>query len=373
MSGTGRLTRIAMVAALLAAGVLAGAAPVSAADVTPPELVGITVTPDDVSVSGLGHATVTIGVHLRDPSGVIGTRGGLDEFGSPLVQLANTTAGASMRYADVVLTLPPGGDPTDGTWVGSFLVPANADGSWRVAVVGADDSVGNELGIDPATIGIVTSLTVHGSHRPAITLGYAPQPLRGGAALTMKGRAYFTDDGTPIAHRRITIGWSPDGCVNQIDLGNTTTTTDAAGYYHFTFPGPLDVWPGCVYITDPVKAPFDASRPIAILAQRFKTPVVKLALTASLTSSHLVLGQAARVSGKVVPGLLGLGPIHLQRRLASGTWVNVYTTSINATGGYSMRVAPPGRGTFLYRVYQPGCCDGHIIGTMSPTFSVTVR
>ena len=59
------------IAALVVA--LAGmtAPAVDAADATPPELVDVTASPADVSVSGLGHAVVTLSVHLRDPSGVV--------------------------------------------------------------------------------------------------------------------------------------------------------------------------------------------------------------------------------------------------------------------------------------------------------------
>ena len=82
----------------------------------------------------------------------------------------------------------------------------------------------------------------------------------------MKGRAYFVDDGSPIASRRITIGWGQDGCSTQNILGNATTTTDAFGYYGFTFRPPLDQLRGCAFLTDPTVAPFDAYGPIAVLA-----------------------------------------------------------------------------------------------------------
>ena len=238
-----------------------------------------------------------------------------------------------MRYATAYLTLPPTEDPTDGTWVGSFLAPANADGTWRVSGVAAIDGLGNEVGVDPATLGIDARVTVHGTHRPAVTVGFAPQPAKGNQPVSMKGRAYFVDDGSPIAFRRITIGWGQDGCVNQIILGNTTTTTDAFGYYGLTFRPPLDQLRGCAFLTDPTVAPFDAFGPIAVLAWRLRPLVVKYAMTTNPVPSSLRLGQAMWVTGKVVPiSVARPGPIHLQRRLATGRWVNVDT-----------RTAPLGR------------------------------
>ena len=189
------------IAALVVA--LAGmtAPTVDAADATPPELVDVTASPADVSVSGLGHAVVTLSVHLRDPSGVVRGVPVDGEFPWPVVSLSNTTPGAAMRYATAYLTLPPTEDPTDGTWVGSFLAPANADGTWRVSGVAAIDGVGNQGGVDPATLGIDARVTVHGTHRPAVTVGFAPQPAKGNQPVSMKGRAYFVDDGSPIGHR----------------------------------------------------------------------------------------------------------------------------------------------------------------------------
>ena len=102
------------IAALVVA--LAGmtAPTVDAADVTPPELVDVTASPADVSVSGLAHAVVTLSVHLRDPSGVVR---GVPRDGDapwPIVSLSNTTPGAAMRYEYTYLTLPPTEDPQMG-------------------------------------------------------------------------------------------------------------------------------------------------------------------------------------------------------------------------------------------------------------------
>ena len=279
-----------------------------------------------------------------------------------------------MRYATAYLTLPPTEDPTDGTWVGSFLAPANADGTWRVSGVAAIDGVGNQCGVDPATLGIDARVTVHGTHRPAVTVGFAPQPAKGNQPVSMKGRAYFVDDGSPIAFRRITIGWGQDGCVNQILLGNTTTTTDAFGYYGLTLRPPLDQLRGCAFLTDPIAAPFDAFGPIAVLAWRVRPLVVKYAMTTNPVPSGIRLGQAIRVTGKVVPiSVAAHGPIHLQRRLATGRWVNVDTRSLRSDGSYSLRVVPSRRGTFRYRVYMPSCCDGTFVGTVSRNLVITVR
>jgi len=279
-----------------------------------------------------------------------------------------------MRYATAYLTLPPTEDPTDGTWVGSFMAPANADGTWRVSGVAAIDGLGNELGVDPATLGIDAHVTVHGTHRPAVTVGFAPQPAKGNQPVTMNGRAYFVDDGSPIASRRITIGWGQDGCVNQIILGNATTTTDAFGYYGFTLRPPLDQLYGCAFLTDPTVAPFDAFGPIAVLAWGLRPLVVKFAMTTNPVPSSLRLGQTARVTGKVVPiGVGSPGVIHLQRRLATGRWVNVDTRTLRWDGSYSLRVVPSRRGTFRYRVYMPSCCDGTFVGTVSRTLVITVR
>ena len=370
----GSSIRIGIAALVVAvAGMTAPA--VAAADATPPEVVDITASPADVSVNGLGHAVVTLSVHLRDPSGVVRAVPVEGDFPWPVVSLSNTTPGAAMRFATAYLTLPPTEDPTDGTWVGSFLAPANADGTWRVSGVAAIDGAGNQGGVDPATLGIDARVTVHGTHRPAVTVGFAPQPAKGNQPVTMKGRAYFVDDGSPIASRRITIGWGQDGCSTQNILGNATTTTDAFGYYGFTFRPPLDQLRGCAFLTDPTVAPFDAYGPIAVLAWRLRPLVVKYAMTTNPVPSGIRLGQAVRVTGKVVPISVagGQGPIHLQRRLATGRWVNVDTRSLRSDGSYSLRVVPSRRGTFRYRVYMPSCCDGTFVGTTSRILVITVR
>ena len=364
------------IAALVVALVGMTAPAVDAADATPPELVDVTASPADVSVSGLGHAVVTLSVHLRDPSGVVravpfdGDDPVADRLAQP-IPLPGPRCGTSPPISPCRRRrIRPMGRGS-----ASFLAPANADGTWRVSGVAAIDGLGNELGVDPATLGIDARVTVHGTHRPAVTVGFAPQPAKGNQPVTMKGRAYFVDDGSPIAFRRITIGWGQDGCVNQTLLGNTTTTTDAFGYYGFTFRPPLDQLRGCAFLTDPIAAPFDAFGPIAVLAWRVRPLVVKYAMTTNPVPSGIRLGQAMWVTGKIVPISVagGQGPIHLQRRLATGRWVNVDTRSLRSDGSYSLRVVPSRRGTFRYRVYMPSCCDGTFVGTVSRNLVITVR
>ena len=115
------------IAALVVALVGMTAPAVDAADATPPELVDVTASPADVSVSGLGHAVVTLSVHLRDPSGVVGAVPFDGEIQRTMVSLTNTSPGAAMRGVTAYLTLPPTED-TDRWDVGRFLPRARERG-----------------------------------------------------------------------------------------------------------------------------------------------------------------------------------------------------------------------------------------------------
>ena len=165
----------------------------------------------------------------------------------------------------------------------------------------------------------------------------------------MKGRAYFVDDGSPIAFRRTRYGWGTRWLRQPDDPWQHDDDDRRLRLLRITLRPPLDQLYGCVFLTDPTVAPFDALGPIALLAWRLRPLVVKYAMTTNPVPSGIRLGQAVRVTGKVVPiGVGSPGLIHLQRRLATGRWVNVDTRSLRSDGDYSLRVVPSRRGTFRF-------------------------
>jgi hypothetical protein len=319
-----------------------------------PVLVDVQVTPDTVAVSGLNLVPVTVSVHLTDESGVRET-GTFESPGTPFVRLAPVDV-PEFDTDKVELALTSG-TAQDGVWSATVQVPSTWDGRREVQQVRASDMETNTLDVDPRTASIRAGLTVTGTHRPALTMGFQPDPVVGNARrITVVGRAYFTDTGEGIPNLGLFIGVDRE-CE---DSPRTRTVTNARGEY--SVPGRLDVVT-CVGILRPSNI---EGRP-AFITSITGLPRVKLVVTATADRTSVRLGSAVVIRGSVAP--FG-NSAHLQR-LDGGVWRTLRTRPVSDAGSFRLADTPSQTGTYRYRVVVPSRVDDALSG-VSATIVVEV-
>ncbi|MBO4205868.1 hypothetical protein [Micromonospora echinofusca] len=297
-------------------------------------------------------------MHLTDESGVEESTG-MDGVSTPLALLQRVSAGAR-QTAGAELALSSG-TAQDGVWSATIQVPSTWDGQWQVTRVVASDTFGNKLDVDPRTQSQSASLRVTGTHQPALTLTFVPDPVLGDGRLTMQGRAYYVDTGAGIPDLGLFIGVD-NTCVEGRNSPNATT--NAAGLYSKTFSGNLNNALHCVGIP----RPSNISRSPEYIAYQGAFPRVKYKVQASAGREALALGQKLTISGRVIP-VLGGATVQLQQ-LVNGTWRTVRTSSATA-GEFTLTITPEAAGQHSYRVYLPVREDDALSG-VSRTLSVRV-
>jgi hypothetical protein len=349
-----RWPRAAMSLALAAGAVLLGGAPASAAaDTAPPTVDTVTVSPDDVSVSGLDTVPVTFSVHLTDQTGVEPTFT-MEQMRSPWIELKKGTTGFAV---EVSLS---SGTVQDGVWSATQRVPSTWNGTWQVDKVVAYDSVGNRADVAPAS---PVALTVHGSHIPAIEMTFVPDPVTDGAPLTVRGRLYDTDTRAGIGSTAITFGFD-NTCVENI--GGARETTGADGTFSHLYPTG-DQWLHCAGI--PLPTPNSTGPTWLVVNSAF--PRIRPVVTIRASAAAVAPGAKFTVSGTV-----SLTPDAIALQIREGSrWRTIRSVKpgpVKDSYPYRFTVtAPDTGGTREYRVVAPHNADPAQMG-VSPVVTVRV-
>lgn len=351
-----RWLRIAVTAFLFAAGGAVAAAPaaVAAVDKAPPVLQGITVSPDAVSVAGIDLVPVTVTAHLTDESGVevVSEVGG---GRAPYIALKRVAGGdPATQGAELSLA---SGTPQDGMWSATIQVPSTWDGQWEVSQLVALDSAFNRLDVDPPDTP-ATKLDVTGTHMPAVTMRFAPDPLVGDGPLTVEGRFYYEDSGEGIPNQPIFFGHD-NLCVEYSATPNGTTNAD--GTFSKVYPKG-DGYLQCVGILRPSNV---ADTP-AFIVVASRHPRVKPVVTATASKTTVRTGTKVTFTGTVVPEGYS---VNLQQ-LRNSAWRTVDSAVVNDRGGFTLDATPKAVGTYHYRVIVPSD-DPELVG-VSETIVVQV-
>ncbi|MBQ1058937.1 hypothetical protein [Micromonospora sp. C32] len=316
-------------------------------------LVDVTVSPDAVSVAGVDLVPVTVSAHLTDDTGVIRAsemaNGNMPYVGLRLVGTDRTDG------AELSLTA---GTPQDGTWSATIHVPSTWNGTWEVHHLVATDAAWNRLDVDPSA-SADTRLKVTGTHRPAVTMRFTPNPLVGDGPLTVAGRFYYEDTGEGIANQPIFFG-TDNLCVEYHSEPNGTTKAD--GTFSRTYPKG-DRYLKCVGIIRP--SPSEISpRYIVVAADH---PRVKPTVTAKANRTTVRPGTTVTFTGVVKPD--DSIDIELQQ-LQGRTWRKVAAGWAHGdNNAYRIAIVLKTPGTFRYRVVVPNG-DPALVGVSEV---VTVR
>jgi hypothetical protein len=346
---------VGVIGLAVSAVVAAPAAAANALDTAPPTLVDVEVSPDAVSVSGLDLAPVTVRVHLTDESGVNGDR-------SVYAWLERVSGGP--KLSELVLLRITSGTARDGVWAGTARVPSTWDGSWSVSMVSAVDTAGNASEVDPRASTIVARLAVTGTHRPALTMRFRPDPVVGAEPVTVEGRVHYADTGVGIPEVDLFIGLDNE-CVEYTPRANARTND--RGEYSYTFAnGEANFALHCVGILRPSSG---ADVP-AYIVSRAECPRVKPTVTATANRTSVRAGGRVTVTARVAPVY---GTPQLQRR-DGGAWRTVATATFTGPPG-KVKVTlvdnPPRAGTYEYRVRVRNEVEDALSG-VSETIAVEV-
>jgi hypothetical protein len=330
------------------------APPAAAADTDPPRITSVTFSPSSVRVSGLDTVPVTVTVHLTDETGVYGGTAGASTY--PELQVSPVSGKPFPFPTHLTLT---SGTVRDGDWSVPLTVPSTWNGDWQVTVLGAYDTEFNLLAVDPRTQGFTSTLRVAGTHIPALSFGFSPNPVLGNGAFDMKGRAYFTDTGAPISGHGLSTGVD-NICVESVPVNDIVTNAD--GYYGRRFTNAL-LGLYCVRLLTP--APPGRDPGFAVI--RNGSPTVQYLVSAAAERTPIPLGTSVAINGNVLPNAAGKS-VRLER-LTAGQWRQVNTGPVRASGRYTVLATPPTAGNHRYRVHLPG---GPGVATFLPGFSPTV-
>lgn len=343
---------------LFVAGAAVVATPASAArsDPAPPTPVGITFSPDSVSVAGLDLTPVTVAVHLTDGSGVIEEA---DPFGARLPYVALKRVAGGEETTEVAELALVSGTPQDGVWSATIQTPSTWHGRWEVSRLVAVDAVGNRLEADPRDAGVTAGLDVTGTHLPAVTMQFVPDPLVGDGRLTLKGRFYYADTGKGIPDQPIFFGYD-NQCVERHSGPNGSTAAD--GTFSRVYPVG-DSFLRCVGIPRPSNV---ESAPAFVVATSGH-PRVRPVVTATASRTTAPPGTKITFTGAVKP--LGETRVQLQQ-LRAGAWHTVATGAIGDGGRFTLEVAPTVAATYQYRAIVPNP-DPELLG-VSRTIVVRV-
>lgn len=355
-----RIRRSTLVAVVAVAGLcLPLGAPVASAttDTQGPQVLDIQISPSSVSVTGMGTQLVTVRVHLSDQTGVcVGCRVEQDPmadflgFVSPFLQLSQTsgTGGSNLFPALNLegLTLVSG-TVQDGWWQTTRTVSAPWNGTFRVTKAAAVDTApagpngGNITDLDPSTIGLTRTLTVASTNPPDISLGYAPPALpRGQTTFTVKGRAYLSASGAPVANQTVWYCEDNECGADGFLAARGHTTTDVNGYY--SFPG---------LIANNFVRVFRLGPPggVVFAVHQGDGPPPVYAIAAAMARSPVPLGTAVQVNGTSSPVS---GPLVYLQRLVGSAWLTESLADVRASGRFTLIAQPPARGNNRYRVLR---------------------
>jgi len=287
------------------------------------------------------------------PPSTIGRLGATPALGRTTLSWANPSA-PDLRT--VVVRVAAGStspsSPSAGTAVADRLATTATSTGLRTGTdysfaVFAVDTSGN---VSPRT-----ALTVRGT-RP--TIAVSARRVTSGTAVTLSGRLVTSATssalgGQPVdvlVRRRGTTSWSRIATATTTSTGQVSVRHTPAwnADYALRFRGR-----GAYLGADSAVSPVD----------------VATRVTTALSTTSVVLGRTATLSGAVAPAHAGQS-VTLQRRGGDGVWRTTSRTTLSSTSGYRFTVKPTSRGTATYRVVRPADAD-HAAGT-GPTRTLRV-
>ncbi|XTZ16288.1 hypothetical protein ACQSSU_02480 [Micromonospora echinospora] len=330
-------------------GVLAAPAGLAApaSDTAPPAVEDITVTPDDVSVSGVDLVPVTVSVHLTDESGVE-VVSEMDGVYLPRVTITRVSGGPAVTEGvELALT---SGTAQDGVWSATIQVPSTWNGVWALSRVVAVDSGGRRLDIDPRNSPLAATLDVSGTHLPAVTMEFVPDPLVGDGRLTVRGRFFYQDTGKGVPNQPIFFGVD-NLCVEHPGTPNGRTAAD--GTFSRVYPT-SDESLRCVGIL----RPSNVSVATSFVVAAFRHPRIRPAVTATADRTSVPAGTKVTFTGTVKPS--GGTGVELQEQV-DGAWRTVVDGTVPDNGRFTLAVTPKGAGGHQYRVIVPNP-DRELVG-----------
>ncbi len=137
-----------------------------AGDTTPPQVEGVTLSPESLNTAG-GPQAVTVAVHATDGLSGVASLG------------ATLSSGSQTHSAQAVLRA--GGTALDGTWLATITLPRwSREGTWQLSLT-ATDEVGNAVSLSSsqiAALGFPSSIsqTGEGDSTPPVVVGGSVNP-----------------------------------------------------------------------------------------------------------------------------------------------------------------------------------------------------
>lgn len=332
-----RLSRAGTVLLCVAGGILLASPPaVAAADTTAPTLEGITLSTNAVSVSGVDLVPVTVAVRLADDTGVV-VGGQAEDAQLPNVLLEGEFDGRPR--SEPVELAHTSGTPQDGVWSATVQVPSTWDGHWEISRVQAMDDAGNQLRVDPRTVGITAALDVTGTHQPAITWKFVPDLVIGDGPVTIRGRLYDSESGEGFGNQPISFV-EDNLCVEGGATFNGTTAAD--GTFSRRYPHVIP-FPHCVGIPRPSNVGISAS----FIVVQVGSPRIRPVISASADRASVRPNQKVTISGAVRP-LSVTNEVKLQR--FDTKWRTIGSGLVQSDGGFTLQDRPRTEGVTRYRV-----------------------
>lgn len=225
-----------------------------------------------------------------------------------------------------------------GSFTGTVTVPAGTAAGAHVL---------NVLGSTPSVISLTVAITVTEAapvvEGTALTVA-APTSVKLGAPATVTG-TLTTTDGTAVSGAKVSLQAKASGATKFTTV--KTVTSGAKGKVTAVVTPTRTTTYRWVYAGDATHAAVTSA-----------TDVVKV--PAVTVTAHLVKTSVAKGSKAVVKGTVGTVSrkvtVTLQRRTASGAWVNV--KHVSTKGAFSFSVKQTATGTVRYRVHVPALA-GH--------------
>jgi hypothetical protein len=349
------MARIGYRSALIVAcaAVLVAAAPpavAAVADTTPPELKSITLSREDITVSGLNVELLTVSVRLTDDEGVVDSPSNIDNT-YPTLYFSSPRVAVYLQLGS--------GTARDGVWTGVAPVTSDWDAYSQPTRVDAVDEAGNFLFVDPRTVIDTPAVRVHSSNEPVLTATVTPDPVLPRNAVTRTIRAVNKTTGQPWPRLPIAVT-TAEGC--DPALGSAPNAkTDANGVWRDTLPAGTIWGANCVWVPGAGNVPGQFETRISALVAR---PRYQYVVYAKPTTTSAPAGTNIEVTGSVTPAVEGK-TVNLQR-LYGTTWRTVSTALTRASSRYTVVTTPPGVGAWIYRVQVD---DGEFrVGNVSPRF-----
>ncbi len=338
-------------AGLLAAPLVAAVLGSTSAQAAPDDKLSIsdvTLSKAAVSVSGLATTTIDVtvkaGYNSDHPDDVDTTL---------YVYLVRTGGTGHLDHVASTELKRAAGTLKNGTWTGPLNIVSTANGTWKVASVGAGP-YGMEIGIDPTPFD-GPALHVTGTHAPRISYTVTPKTVPVGKPYSIKWTVSDSTTGKPFGSR-ITAWVGVDSpCAEG---GGQKIQTDAAGNYTKSYQASDANWLNCFLMyTDPYPSGLGHAS------------VMRLAgVSATPARTTAKVGTNVAVNGSVT-GPPARCTINLQRLYGASQWRTVNSARVRDSGRYTLTATPAYRGKIPYRVLLPACY--RFVTASSKPFTIT--